>query len=270
MDGKPIMLKSSKFSRCSGDEAGTLKGVASNTNMGCAKFANYSFDVKVEGENVPRLGDPMTNNGNGANTATVAELQAATGVPNIDMTDEQVKAICEAFCDTQEEYDKGEIDGQGCCSRRLEEKLKALNDPNILTEQSAIIGAAGGQIITPNMIAGVQNAALQVPGSGIVGPLTQMLGWCAGMPANAAVPNWMANNFVSTINNNVANAWPRRPDIVTRNPVTGGGEVLDAKFTWKKGQDSLSPGQSRDYPKLNNGKDPVVIDNISCGCSASI
>ena len=76
-DGNPIMLKDSDFNRCSGDEPGTLKGVASSTNLGKAKFSVYSFDVKVEGKNVPRLGDAMTNNGNSPNTATVAELQAA-------------------------------------------------------------------------------------------------------------------------------------------------------------------------------------------------
>lgn len=270
MDGNPIMLKTSKFSTSKGDEAGTAKGVASSTTSGIAKFVNYSFDVKVESKSVPRLGDPMTNNGNGANTTTVKELQATTGIANIDMTDDQVKAICEAFCDTQEEYDKGEISGRGCCSRRLEKKLKALNNPNILSEQSAIVGAVGGRVVTPNMMAGVYNAALGVPGSGLVRPLTQILGWCSGIPANAAVPNWMANSFISQVNNNVASAWPRRPDIVTTNPVSGGREVLDAKFTWKKGQDALSNGQQRDYPKLNNGKDPIVIDNTTCGCSASI
>jgi len=68
MDGNPIMLKTSKFSTSKGDEAGTAKGVASSTTSGIAKFVNYSFDVKVEGKNVPRLGDPMTNNGNGPNS----------------------------------------------------------------------------------------------------------------------------------------------------------------------------------------------------------
>ena len=62
-DGKPIMLKGSKFSRSMGDEAGTLKGIVSNTNMGAASFAMYSFDVKVEGKNVPRLADPLMSNG---------------------------------------------------------------------------------------------------------------------------------------------------------------------------------------------------------------
>ena len=63
MDGKPIMLKNSVYSQSTGDEAGSVGGVASNCTRGKAMFINYSFDVKVEGKNVPRLMDPMKQNG---------------------------------------------------------------------------------------------------------------------------------------------------------------------------------------------------------------
>lgn len=63
MDGNPIMLKNSNFSTSVGDEAGTAGGgVVSNTTKGKAEFVNYSFDVKVEGKNVPRQLDPMIHN----------------------------------------------------------------------------------------------------------------------------------------------------------------------------------------------------------------
>jgi hypothetical protein len=63
MDGNPVMLKGSTFSTSTGDEAGTAGGgVASNTTKGKAEFVNYSFDVKVEGKNVPRALDPMLHN----------------------------------------------------------------------------------------------------------------------------------------------------------------------------------------------------------------
>jgi len=35
----------------------------SNCIKGKAQFINYSFDVKIEGQNVPRLFDPMKQNG---------------------------------------------------------------------------------------------------------------------------------------------------------------------------------------------------------------
>lgn len=62
MDGNPIMLKGSVFATSTGDEAGSVGGVVSNVIKGKAEFLNYSFDVKVEGKNVPRLVDPMGQN----------------------------------------------------------------------------------------------------------------------------------------------------------------------------------------------------------------
>ena len=64
VDGNPIMLKDSSYSMSTGDEAGSAGGgVVSNCIKGKAQFINYSFDVKVEGQNVPRLMDPMKQNG---------------------------------------------------------------------------------------------------------------------------------------------------------------------------------------------------------------
>src|SRR5262245_60812227 len=58
VDGNPIMLSDSNFSTSTGDEAGSAGGgIVSSKIKGKAEFVNYSFDVKVEGKNVPRLGD---------------------------------------------------------------------------------------------------------------------------------------------------------------------------------------------------------------------
>lgn len=83
MDGNPIMLKGSNFSTSTGDEAGTAGGgVASNTTKGKAEFVNYSFDVKVEGKNVPRLGDMMVQNKmSSPNTPPMPEVQPPIVVP---------------------------------------------------------------------------------------------------------------------------------------------------------------------------------------------
>ncbi len=67
IDGNPVMLKSSSFSTSTGDEAGSAGGgVVSNCTKGKAMFINYSFDVKIEGKNVPRSMDPMKQNGQSA------------------------------------------------------------------------------------------------------------------------------------------------------------------------------------------------------------
>lgn len=76
MDGHPIMLQGSNFSMSTGDEAGSVLGVASGCIQGKAEFVAYSFDVTVEGKPVPRLGDSMVQNKGGSpNTAPMPEVQ---------------------------------------------------------------------------------------------------------------------------------------------------------------------------------------------------
>jgi len=61
-DGNPICVKDSNFKMSTGDEAGSLFGVASNKTKGKAEFVNFSFDVKAEGKNVCRALDLMLHN----------------------------------------------------------------------------------------------------------------------------------------------------------------------------------------------------------------
>ena len=61
-DGEMPMVKGAKYSKSSGDEAGTAGGVLSSVNMKECEFMLYSFDVKFEGKNVCRLGDPLFHN----------------------------------------------------------------------------------------------------------------------------------------------------------------------------------------------------------------
>lgn len=76
MDGNPIMLKSSNYSMSTGDEAGSLFGVVSNKIKGKAYPKMFSFDVKVEGENVFRQFDIMLQNGGSpTNTPPAPTLQ---------------------------------------------------------------------------------------------------------------------------------------------------------------------------------------------------
>lgn len=61
-DGKMPMVKGAKYSKSMGDEAGTAGGLVSSVNRDAAEFMMYSFDVKIEGKNVCRLGDPLFHN----------------------------------------------------------------------------------------------------------------------------------------------------------------------------------------------------------------
>ena len=56
------MTKGAKYSMTSGDEAGSATGVISSKIKGEAEFMLYSFDVKFEGKNVCRMGDPLFHN----------------------------------------------------------------------------------------------------------------------------------------------------------------------------------------------------------------
>jgi hypothetical protein len=61
-DGKMPMTKGAKYMMSAGDEAGAAMGVMSNKIKGTCEFMMYSFDVKFEGQNVCRLGDPLFHN----------------------------------------------------------------------------------------------------------------------------------------------------------------------------------------------------------------
>jgi len=61
-DGKMPMVKGAQYSTSTGDEPGTLKGVVSSTTKGVCEYMMYSFDVKFEGKNVCRMGDPLFHN----------------------------------------------------------------------------------------------------------------------------------------------------------------------------------------------------------------
>lgn len=94
MDGNPIMLKGSVYATSTGDEAGSVGGVVSNVIKGKAEFLNYSFDVKVEGKNVPRLLDPMgQNESSPQNGVSPANLQPPTVVINVPKQVAQKKLL---------------------------------------------------------------------------------------------------------------------------------------------------------------------------------
>ncbi|AKQ69076.1 hypothetical protein A176_005988 [Myxococcus hansupus] len=90
VEGKPLCLKDSNFSTSTGDEAGTAGGVASGKTKGQAEFVNYSFDVCIEGKNVPRAFDLMLHNDK--NTPPFPLMQPPVVAPHED--DEALPCPC--------------------------------------------------------------------------------------------------------------------------------------------------------------------------------
>lgn len=103
VDGNPVMMKSSNFSKSSGDEAGSAMGVVSNKNMGKAIPIMGSMDVKVDGECAHRLTDPMIQN-NGANPN-------AAGGSTLQPPDPVVKPPDEACEATKKKKEKQNSEG---------------------------------------------------------------------------------------------------------------------------------------------------------------
>jgi hypothetical protein len=61
-DGQMPMVKGATYSKSSGDEPGTIGGMISGVNRNECEYMMYSFDVKFEGKNVCRMGDPLFHN----------------------------------------------------------------------------------------------------------------------------------------------------------------------------------------------------------------
>lgn len=124
MDGNPIMLKSSNYRMSTGDEAGSLNGVVSNKIKGKAYPKMFSFDVKVEGENVFRQLDIMLQNGGSpTNTPPAPNLQPPkVGLP--------AKTDPDRFKVTKLQWDRTEA----CCGDEvaLEVETENLNGRAVL------------------------------------------------------------------------------------------------------------------------------------------
>lgn len=92
-DGNPVCVKDSSFMLSTGDEAGSLMGVASSKIKGKAEFVNFSFDVQVEGKGVPRAFDLMLHNDK--NTPPVPLLQGPVVVIGPQASLKHVCIVCD-------------------------------------------------------------------------------------------------------------------------------------------------------------------------------
>ena len=121
MDGNPIMLKSSSFMISTGDEAGSAMGVVSNKIKGKAYPKLYSFDVKVDGDNVFRLTDIMLQNGGSpTNTPPGTEVQSPGAAnPAGPGKDPEVPQVTNLAWGKQE----------GCCGDEIELDAETKNLP---------------------------------------------------------------------------------------------------------------------------------------------
>jgi len=107
--GNSAAIKGSEYSRCNGDEPGTLGGVVSSTNMKEATWILSSFDVKLEGKNACRLSDMMMMNH--GNTACLSGTLHAP-VPTLDSCDKA--GLDKLACECNKAINNSPKDGGPC------------------------------------------------------------------------------------------------------------------------------------------------------------
>jgi len=81
IEGKPASLESSTFSKSTGDEAGSLKGIISSAGQGEAKPLLFSPTVFIEGKAVVRNTDIFSSNKMNTPPAPVMQAQVPPGIP---------------------------------------------------------------------------------------------------------------------------------------------------------------------------------------------
>jgi len=270
--GDKIMAanKGSKFALSNGDQAGTLGGVKSNVFMKEATWILYSFTVKMNGKNACRFTDKMFHNSeNAANLA--GELQQA--LMDAGLTADEANAICDALCETQAKYDRGddEMKGSGCCSRDFESRINRLRQDGrlgqgISAEQPFFMPRGNG---TPILIDPL------VPGN-ILSKLVDSLVLDGIIPiielgAGGTPTKKYIRQICSFFKDMPSQRTVRFPDLIVDR--AGGRQVFDAKFNYESRlgpgkRDKFTDDQLDAYRRISKppGQDPTALTPEGCGC----
>jgi hypothetical protein len=145
----------SEFCKSTGDEPGTVGGVASSTFIKEATWITFSFDVKLEGKAACRLTDKMFHNHQ--NTVNMAgEIQKDMGVSHAEFC--RLCKDCQGAADDevassklmQNEYRKAGLDPKNKISTDIEAAVtKSLADQGYTTTVAGTTDSSGNITITP-------------------------------------------------------------------------------------------------------------------------
>ncbi|RKH19235.1 DUF4150 domain-containing protein [Corallococcus praedator] len=244
VDGVPLAIKSSYFALSTGNEPGTAGGgVVSGRIKGKASFVSYSFDVMVEGENVPRMGDAMQHNhGSPSNSMSPAELQppGASGA-GLSPTDKQV--LCELMCHCNKvgNFKTGK-DGRALKQQCVSTLLQGIDD-----------SVGNKSRYKPEISYDMRST-----------PPKPIMDGNRGLRGHAWVPGWMKKNGVP------ANAgMVRRPDVVivkngSSPPLQNNIQhVVEMKFPG----DTPTLEQRRAYERIAGDRSKLTILKLEdCNC----
>src|SRR5579871_883450 len=113
--GNMIAIKGSEYSMSSGDEAGNVGGVTSNTFKKESAWITYSFDVKIDGGNACRHTDKMfQNHKNCANLA--GNLDPATVKSAVHDIKCAIKKCDEKKANGKDDYDVSHVKPAARCA----------------------------------------------------------------------------------------------------------------------------------------------------------
>lgn len=110
--GNMISVKGSAYSRCTGDEPGVNKGVASGTTMHEATWITYSPNVFADGKNISRKTDKMFMNNKNCISGAGGDYEVPLGI-----TDPVMAELCKVFCEAREEWHDCKRSGRSNCDR---------------------------------------------------------------------------------------------------------------------------------------------------------
>lgn len=259
----PAVTKNSKIALSNGDQPGVAMGVISGRIMGMAQAVSSSSDVAMEGGNLVRTLDKGESNMGSPSNDKLSDFISAAAT--LGISEAEAEALCKAFCEVQAEYDAGKISGPGCCSKALEQRLNALNNPNILTEQSyMMINGAAPQMLSPSVF---NSACGIISGTRAFNFVSGIVGSAAGVAVSAGGSVVAAAGVrLSRALRVLGCGHVCRPDVILQRGAQT--RVFDAKFRWRNGQDALSAQQKKDYPKIDSTGQCQELNNEVCGCAS--
>ncbi|MDO5622977.1 MAG: DUF4150 domain-containing protein [Paracoccus sp. (in: a-proteobacteria)] len=291
--GHMIATKPSIFTRCFGDEAGSMGGVISGTFLKRSHWITYSPNVYAEGQNICRLSDKLFMNDR--NTISGQGGQREIGLGG----DPVMNALCDIFCQTRDEWHRCRAaPPPGGCPRpsviAKEKTQAALDRPGsplhramgnkIGAAERALYTAgdraldAGRKFYTQSGLKNALNRAVRraVSEAGI--NRAKAMGrrfWLKMVPGlnilSTALDVYMTAqdiyDIVKMADNLLDDALRIQPDFAVLNSDGSVQDIYDFKFDREGYQDTFSESQKRLYQDVT-GKPPIEISDASCNCAA--
>jgi hypothetical protein len=97
--GNTIDCKGSAHSKCTGDEPGVNKGVASGTQLHESTWITWSPNVRAQGRNISRLSDKMFMNNKNCISGAGGHYEVPASIK-----DPILRELCKIFCEVREEW----------------------------------------------------------------------------------------------------------------------------------------------------------------------